>query len=299
MPVVENSVTQVAPGHFVASARVISNGEVTAVHTSVTAQSVGSILLKPGFTGFLIPLRWRGEFRLNGAMATPNTIHMPVEEGSMHTRGGQREQLGCILPRARFVETVAALCGAEPDTLALHEGALQLAPETSRRVRSQLMAIVNKGAHTELSSKASRAAFDLTNEVFELMVDAYLHARPEPIRKSGRVRNGKLIVRAAEERFAQAGSEPVSLADLCVATGVSQRTLYSAFRDWCGEPPIAYFHKRRLTHARSRLLNATPRRGEVKKAALEAGLTELGRFSRDYRQLFGESPSTTLNQVAV
>jgi hypothetical protein len=29
------------------------------------------------------------------------------------------------------------------------------------------------------------------------------------------------------------------------------------------------------------------------------GMTELGRFSRDYRQLFGESPSATLNRSAV
>ena len=299
MPLVENSVTQVAPGPFVAGARIVSNGEVTAVHTSVTARSVGSILLEEGFTGFLVPLRWDGEFRLNGAVATPNTIHMPVEEGSMHTRGGQREQLGCILPRARFVESVAALCGEDPNTLALHEGALQMTPEASRRVRDQLMAIIDKGVHADLNSDSSCAPFDLTNEVFELMADAYLHACPEPMPKSGRIRGVERIVRAAEERFVQAGSGPVSLADLCAATGVGKSALYLAFHSWCGEPPLAYFHKRRLTKARSFLLRAVPIRGEVKRAALQAGLTELGRFSRDYRQLFGEPPSVTLNRPAV
>ena len=299
MPVVENAVTQVAPGPFVASARIVSNGVVSAVHTSVTAQSVGSIILKPGFTGFLLPLRWAGEFILNGALATPNTIHAPVDEVSMHTRGGQREQIGCVLPRARFVETVAALCGADPDTFVLHEGALELAPKASRRLRNQLLAIVDRGVHADLKSDSSCAPFDLTNEIFELMVEAYLHARPEPMPKSGCIRNAERIVRAAEERFAQAGAQPVSLADLCAATSVSKSLLYLAFRNYCGEPPIAYFHKRRLTKARSRLLDAEPRRGEVKRTALEVGLTELGRFSRDYRHLFGESPSATLNRSAL
>jgi AraC-like DNA-binding protein len=128
------------------------------------------------------------------------------------------------------------------------------------------------------------------------MGSVYLQARPESTGKSGRVRNPGRIVRAAEERFAQAGAERVSLADLCAATGVSKSALYLAFENWCGEPPVAYFHKRRLTHARTLLLDAEPVRGAVKRAALHVGLGELGRFSRDYQRLFGESPSSTLSR---
>jgi AraC-like DNA-binding protein len=126
------------------------------------------------------------------------------------------------------------------------------------------------------------------------MVDVYLHARPEPMPKSGRVRDPGRIVRAAEERFAEAGANPVSLADLCVATKVSKSALYLAFGSWCGEPPLAYFHKRRLNRARSHLINYESGRGAIKHAALSVGLTELGRFSCEYRRLFGESPSVTL-----
>lgn len=64
----------------------------------------------------------------------------------------------------------------------------------------------------------------------------------------------------------------------------------------CGESPLAYFHKRWLMRARSALLNLAPERGAVKRAALGAGLTELGRFSVEYQRLFGESPSVTLNK---
>jgi AraC-like DNA-binding protein len=78
--------------------------------------------------------------------------------------------------------------------------------------------------------------------------------------------------------------------------GVSQSSLHLAFYSVCGEPPLAYFHKRRLMRARSALLNSAPERSAVKRAALDVGFTELGRFSVEYRRLFGESPSVTLNR---
>ena len=84
----------------------------------------------------------------------------------------------------------------------------------------------------------------------------------------------------------------------CTAAGVSKNTLYPAFHSVCGESPLAYFHKRQLTQVRSVLINSEPARGRVKRAALGVGFTELGRFAVEYRRLFGESPSATLNRSA-
>ena len=298
LPVIENSVTQVAPGPFVAGATIVTNDEVTVLHSLVTAPSIGVVVGKPGVTGFFLPLNWVGDLRINGVTATPTAIHLPVEDGSMHICGGRREQLGCLFPRERFVETVAALQGVDPDEVTLRDRSLELLPEASFAVRKGLAAIIAKARRDESKSTPDCIPFDLTGLVFELMVDTYLQARPEPMGKSGRARKTARVVRAAEERFAQAQGNPVSLADLCLAAGVSKSALYAAFQSWCGEPPIAYFHKRRLTKARVTLLNSEPKRGAVQSAALGAGLSELGRFSREYRQLFGESPSVTLNHPA-
>jgi transcriptional regulator GlxA family with amidase domain len=108
----------------------------------------------------------------------------------------------------------------------------------------------------------------------------------------------KRIVRLAEERFEAAGDASVSLVDLCIAAGVSARTLQYAFREYYGLSPTAYFRMRRFNRARHSLRNAAPDRGAVKRAALDAGITELGRFSVEYRRLFGESPSVTLSRAA-
>jgi transcriptional regulator GlxA family with amidase domain len=104
------------------------------------------------------------------------------------------------------------------------------------------------------------------------------------------------IVRRAEARFEAAGEKPVSLADLCLAAGVSARCLQYAFRDLYGVSPIRYFRLRRLHEAHRSLRSALPGRSAVKRAALGAGLTDLGRFSVEYRELFGQSPSATLTE---
>ena len=135
LPVLENTVTQIATGPYICGATIVSNGEVTAAHALVKPQSIGRMLFKPGFTGFYVPLRWAGDLKYNGVMATPTAIHMPVEKVSYHIRGGEREMVGCILSRMRLVETVAALRGVDPDPLALYEGALELAPKASSHVR--------------------------------------------------------------------------------------------------------------------------------------------------------------------
>ena len=53
----------------------------------------------------------------------------------------------------------------------------------------------------------------------------------------------------------------------------------------------------RLTRARFALLAADCRLAKVTEIATSFGFVELGRFSVEYRELFGESPSRTLQRA--
>jgi AraC family ethanolamine operon transcriptional activator len=75
---------------------------------------------------------------------------------------------------------------------------------------------------------------------------------------------------------------------------VSERTLQYAFGDVYGMSPHTYLKSLRLAAARRLLLRSPDERGAVKRAALDAGFRQLGRFSVEYRQFFAESPSETL-----
>jgi AraC family ethanolamine operon transcriptional activator len=55
----------------------------------------------------------------------------------------------------------------------------------------------------------------------------------------------------------------------------------------------AFMRCQRLHGARRTILASHPEPGLVKRTALEWGFWHLGRFSADYRSLFGEFPSET------
>jgi len=57
---------------------------------------------------------------------------------------------------------------------------------------------------------------------------------------------------------------------------------------------VRYLNRRALHQVRRALKAANPSVATVTQVASEFGVWELGRFARDYRNLFGELPSETL-----
>jgi AraC-like DNA-binding protein len=94
--------------------------------------------------------------------------------------------------------------------------------------------------------------------------------------------------------LARSISGPVCISDFCAVLNVNPRTLHKAFIKIMGMPPHPFFQKRRLSQAYQVLANADPREFSVSDIAMRLEFSELGRFSVQYRGLFGESPSETL-----
>ena len=86
---------------------------------------------------------------------------------------------------------------------------------------------------------------------------------------------------------------------LCRALAVSERTLRKAFQKVRGLPPCRRLRNLRLSGARQVLLSADGRCVTVTEIATSFGFVELGRFSVEYRKMFGESPSETLGRRSV
>jgi len=96
--------------------------------------------------------------------------------------------------------------------------------------------------------------------------------------------------------YAEASHQLPSIAQLCGAVHVSERRLRNAFVDTFGMPPSTYFRHRALNKVR-RQLSTEPGSAAVGVIALDAGFGNLGRFSSEYRRLFGELPSQTLRKA--
>jgi transcriptional regulator GlxA family with amidase domain len=88
---------------------------------------------------------------------------------------------------------------------------------------------------------------------------------------------------------------PVEIAALCQALAVSERTLRKAFQKVHRLPPCRRLRWLRLSHARRALMSVGG--SSVTEIATGFGFVELGRFSVEYRKIFGERPSETLRQA--
>jgi transcriptional regulator GlxA family with amidase domain len=92
--------------------------------------------------------------------------------------------------------------------------------------------------------------------------------------------------------------EPLHIPALCHVLAVSERALRKAFHNIHGFPPCRHLRMLRLSHARIALLSADSNLVTVTEIATGFGFVELGRFSVEYRKLFGESPSQTLQRTS-
>lgn len=86
--------------------------------------------------------------------------------------------------------------------------------------------------------------------------------------------------------------DQVYVDDLAQAAEVHSRTLLRAFHSVVGMGPVRYLRFRQLNAVR-RMLNGVPT-STVTATLQSAGVSDMGRFSGFYKELFGELPSETL-----
>jgi AraC family transcriptional regulator, ethanolamine operon transcriptional activator len=88
-----------------------------------------------------------------------------------------------------------------------------------------------------------------------------------------------------------------SIIDICKDLHISQRNLQYNFKKIMGITPNAYLYRLRLNRVRAQLLKPADIGVTVTQLASDWHFWHLGRFSKDYLQLFGELPSTTLHRA--
>jgi AraC-like DNA-binding protein len=112
--------------------------------------------------------------------------------------------------------------------------------------------------------------------------------REQAVVVSRDVRRAEIFIRAHAQ-------DPICLDDIVRVSGVSARALQSNFMRFRQTTPTHFLRDVRLEMAHKRLLDARDT-GLVSNVALESGFGHLGRFSKFYRERYGESPSETLRR---
>lgn len=113
------------------------------------------------------------------------------------------------------------------------------------------------------------------------------------------VRQGKRyqIARRARDYMIDRQSDPPNITEICDSIRVSPLTLTYAFQDTYGVSPKRFLKARRLSAAHDALRHAAVN-VRVTDIALGLGFWDFSHFAKDYRAMFGETPSATLRRSA-
>ena len=140
----------------------------------------------------------------------------------------------------------------------------------------------------QLEQPAARhmLSLSLADAVLQCMGSKAFEARPPATTPALRH-----IVAKAREYMQAHADEPISVPDLCAATGVSRRSLQYAFEDVLHLSPVTYLRVMRLNRVRCEMQAC--REDTIGDIAARWGFWHLSRFAIDYARLFGELPSAT------
>ena len=193
------------------------------------------------------------------------------------------------IPRTTLEEAVGHFAHCEAATVFPKSQSFAFSPNRIRRMAATVCSLTSpqQGSLGQITTAElqDRLLQELANGVCQDRQDLKQHARRHE--RAEHVSKARDYIEAHLE-------QTILLSQIAACVGVSVRTLELAFRDLLGVTPTEYIRTRRLNRLRQQLLKEGRVIRTLTDMAMEQGLLHLGRFSRNYKDLFGELPSHTL-----
>jgi AraC-like DNA-binding protein len=198
------------------------------------------------------------------------------------------------LPFTLLAEQVPQITGCDLD-VPLDDDHMFAVPDAAMaRLTALLFDTARLARDTPWIFRSSQSVSALSDTIIEALLLALTQGDVRQDR-IGFTRHRKIVLRF-EQVLRERPEDMLSLAAICAAVGVPQRTLSLACQDVLGQSPVHYARERRLHLIHQRLRAADPATTQVTDIAMHYGFWELGRFARAYRLRFGELPSETLRR---
>ncbi|WIX83200.1 AraC family transcriptional regulator [Amycolatopsis carbonis] len=231
-----------------------------------------------------------------GMIATPGhaAVFTPSEHTYLPRWAADAEQI-CVKISTRALEAeLEGLLGHPVGTSVGFDLDFSLTSGAGRSWLSTVKLLLSELADPEsLVHRSERHREHLESMVVDGLVLAHLHNysaelyEPRPPARPRTIKRVLDVLDAEPERS-------WSLADLARHAGVSGRRVQQGFQEHLGMTPMTYLRRVRLERARQDLRASS---GSVSDIANRWGFSNLGRFSRAYREQFGETPSATLRNA--
>ncbi len=199
---------------------------------------------------------------------------------------------GLLVPSALWVDIQATTTGMLLERRADHVAAIRLIPDETVRVANYLERLI------EISNQR-----DFSDPIRDRILRDYLaEIAMAAGRASGQMKDltsfhtSRSTIRAAQDYIHSRIQSDIDILSLSKELKISRRQLEYAFRSTVDVSPARYIAAIRLNAIRRALQDRRNDHTTVTDVALRFGVEHLGRFSQDYRRLFGELPSQTLRQ---
>ena len=272
--------------------------QVFCEHTSQALQQ--KCVVWPDSVWLGIPLADQEESRINGLSIHPNAIMCRPGECDFQLSTPQDYDLyGLVVDKFTLMK-MANIQGVDLNWRELIEhGRLGVPDKTLEDVRFLLARLLSThDMPTNLSSVQHQAApTRLQHDIVMMALLEILKVETPQPAKTQSYHHRKKVVDCARQFLDSHLDEPVTVTQLCEITNVSRRTLQYSFESILGISPIQYLRMSRLNGVRRALVqvNHVSKNTEtVSGIASQWGFWHLSQFSKDYKQLFGEQPSQTL-----
>ncbi|SFM07057.1 AraC family transcriptional regulator [Shimia aestuarii] len=280
--------------------KIVQYGKGLDVGELIVAKFGDSRLLRLGFepqalintaqlrlnANFTVPYDAGSHWRINGHILERDTFFMNLFSDENELLAERRKVLCGRVPLVPFLEELEALTGRDlPDGHSL--------TLLCRLPAAQYRQLVFEMEHI-LEQRCMRGdGHGGAQALIRLLAASVAASSIRDADQKTPLRNKAALVRRIRDYVDERDPGTVSMAQLCAAFSMSAPTLISVFRDMTGQTPNRFFMLQRLARARSALAGSESGAAPVKAAALEQGFTELGRFSAQYKAVYGELPSQT------
>lgn len=136
------------------------------------------------------------------------------------------------------------------------------------------------------------AAAQLREQLMGTLLLGQPNSWTEVLCRRGRDHSARTTIQGAAELLSARAGEPVGIAEIARAVGLSVRALHAGFRREFEVSPKQYLQRVRLERAHDDLLAGGPG-VRVIDVAHRWGFTNPGRFATTYRHRYGQAPSVT------
>lgn len=247
-----------------------------------------------GFYLLQIPLEGGAEIT-NGRetyLSTPDraAILNPHRPTRMTWEEGTRQVLVQVSRKA-MQDHLAGLLGGPSDRPLTFDGPLELSSGPGAALRRLVMWLV---AESDAGNPPIGPGL-MARQIESTVLAGLLEARHDHAAQLARTRAAPRPrhLRLAESFIEAHLDQPITIAEVADAAGISPRGLQMAFRDYRGTSPLGFWREARLARAHADLLAAPPGT-RVTDIALRWGFTHFGRFSELYRARYGLCPRDAL-----